>query len=335
MEQQQLTISRLVRVNLREVWEREDIHFTQWLAQEENIRLLGETLGLELIVQSSEQAVGPFRADILCKDAVDDSMVLIENQLERTDHKHLGQLMTYAAGLDTATIIWVAQAFTEEHRAALDWLNRITEERFNFFGVEVELWRIADSPVAPKFNIIAKPNHWSKVVRRQSVNGETSSTSWWEMDLLGFWTRFKKYLEENSRLIKPYTARADIRFNVASPAAGYYLRAVRMQYNYETNDYSKGELRVVLEAVSESAQLKFAALQSAPERFDNLFGGTLKWKAEERKLFLSQTIDIHDEEDYPRQFKWLMENLERVHSCIHSLVSPKKGVHIDCNQLLW
>jgi hypothetical protein len=322
MEQQQLTISRLVPVNLREVWEREDIHFTQWLAQEENIRLLGETLGLELIVQASEQAVGPFRADILCKDSADDSIVLIENQLEKTDHKHLGQLMTYAAGLDTATIIWVAQSFTEEHRAALDWLNRITEEKFNFFGVEVELWRIADSPVAPKFNIIAKPNNWSKAVRRHAVGGETSSTGWWEMNLLGYWTEFKSHLERTSQIIKPYSARADIRFNVAAPAPGYYLRAVRMQYNYETRDYSQGELRVVLEAVSDHAKQILAALQDEPDQLARIFDGKdLKWKAEGKKVFFSQTVDIHDEADYTRQFKWLEESLEKMYTRVHFIES--------------
>ncbi|HYE75818.1 MAG TPA: DUF4268 domain-containing protein [Blastocatellia bacterium] len=309
-----LLISRLERVDLRQVWEREDIHFTQWLAQEENIKLLGDTLGIELVVQASEQAVGPFRADILCTDAGNDTMVLIENQLERTDHTHLGQLMTYAAGLDTATIIWVAKTFTEEHRAALDWLNRITEEKFNFFGVEVELWRIADSPVAPKFNIVSKPNNWSKAVRHQSRK-DGSTTDEWSVNLLNYWIEFKSFLESSGSGIKGYQARADRRFNVESPATGYYLRAVRMQYNYETNDYSKGEIRVVLEAVSDAAKAKFAELQADPALMSEVFGNrAVHTKADGAKIFFSQTVDVYDTSDFKRQFKWLLEGLEKMKS---------------------
>ncbi len=163
-------LARLERVDLREEWKTEAQDFTPWLAQADNLALLSETLNMELKTMGQEASVGPFRADILCRDTLDDSWVLIENQLERTDHTHLGQLLTYAAGLQTVTIIWVAATFNDEHRAALDWLNEITDERFRFFGLEVELWKIGDSPAAPKFNIVSKPNEWahsaSKATRR-------------------------------------------------------------------------------------------------------------------------------------------------------------------------
>jgi hypothetical protein len=111
-------------VELRQAWTGEATEFTPWLAQ--NVAVLGDALELELEVEAQEQPVGPFRADILCKDTATDNWVLIENQLERTDHSHLGQLLTYAAGLDAVTIVWVAARFTDEHRAALDWLNNVT-----------------------------------------------------------------------------------------------------------------------------------------------------------------------------------------------------------------
>lgn len=152
-------LGKLEKVELREAWVTEAGDFTPWLAQPENIQLLGETIGLEdLELAGQEQAVGPFRADIVCHATTDNSLVLIENQLERTDHNHLGQLMTYAAGLQAVTIIWVAAHFTDEHRAALDWLNDITDDTFNFFGLEVELWKIGDSSPAPKFNVVSQPN---------------------------------------------------------------------------------------------------------------------------------------------------------------------------------
>ena len=121
-------LGKLEKVSLRDVWQKEDLDFTPWLAQEENIAILSETIGIELEVEGTEKDVGPFRADILCKDTVYGHWVLVENQLEKTDHTHLGQLLTYASGLNAVTIVWIAQRFTDEHRAALDWLNEITDD---------------------------------------------------------------------------------------------------------------------------------------------------------------------------------------------------------------
>ena len=130
----------------------------------DNVEIAGETLGIDLELEAQEKSVGPFRADIICKDIGSGAWVLVENQLERTDHNHLGQLLTYASGLQAVTIVWIAARFTDEHRSTLDWLNKITDESFRFFGLEVELWRIGGSPAAPKFNIVSKPNDWSRSV---------------------------------------------------------------------------------------------------------------------------------------------------------------------------
>ncbi len=133
-------IGTLQNVDLRNVWEHEAHNFTPWLAEHQNLERLGDAVGMKLEPESQEEPVGPFRADILCRDVTTDSWVLIENQLERTDHNHLGQVLTYAAGLDVATIIWIAKQFTEEHRATLDWLNEKTSQGLSFIGVELELW---------------------------------------------------------------------------------------------------------------------------------------------------------------------------------------------------
>lgn len=187
-------LGRLERVDLKQAWESEAGHFTPWLAQTENIQLLCEAIHLDLEVQSTEKPVGPFRADILCKETTTGHYVLIENQLERTDHTHLGQLMTYAAGLDAVTIVWVAKRFTDEHRAALDWLNRSTGENLNFFGLEVELWRIGASPFAPKFNVVSQPNDWLVTAKElaEKPAGELGGAA---LKNLEFWTQFKEYCE--------------------------------------------------------------------------------------------------------------------------------------------
>src|SRR4051812_30562512 len=188
------SLGRLEPVDVREIWLSEASDFTPWLARKENLDILAGTVGMDLELEAQERPVGPFRADILCKDIGTDGWVLIENQLERTDHTHLGQLLTYASGLEAVTIVWISARFTEEHRSTLDWLNRITNESFRFFGLEVELWRIGDSPAAPKFNIVSKPNDWSQSVAqaaRAIDDAELSETRILQRD---YWTGFDKLL---------------------------------------------------------------------------------------------------------------------------------------------
>ena len=194
-------LGKLERVDVRKVWLGEASDFTPWLALPDNITLLGEAIGLELEVQAQETSVGRFRADILCKDTTTGHFVLIENQLERTDHIHLGQLMTYAAGLDAVTVIWVSPRFTDEHRAALDWLNRMTTEGLNLFGLEIEVWRIGDSPMAPKFNVVSQPNDWAKTVKEQAESA-TGGLSPFQQLHLEFWTQFKAYMEERKSPVR-------------------------------------------------------------------------------------------------------------------------------------
>jgi hypothetical protein len=197
------TLGRLEKVDLRKAWVSESSGFTPWLAQSENLKLLGEAIGLELELEAQEKEVGPFRADLLCKVTQSDSWVLIENQLEMTDHRHLGQILTYAAGLKAVTIVWVAQTIREEHRAALDWLNSVTTEQINFFGLEIELWKIGESPFAPKFNVVSKPNNWSKRVTEGVEKIELSETRSLQ---LAFWTAFRQFVEAKGsklRLSKP------------------------------------------------------------------------------------------------------------------------------------
>ena len=108
--------------------------------------------------------------------------------------------MTYAAGLNAVTIVWIAERFTEEHRAALDWLNERTDEKINLFGLEIELWRIGDSPIAPKFNIISQPNDWSRTVQQAAATGGQLSKH--KQLQLKFWTAFKEYMEAKGSFVR-------------------------------------------------------------------------------------------------------------------------------------
>ena len=150
-------LGRLERVELRDVWLHEAYNFTPWLSEAGNLAILSKELGLDLELVGQEVAVGPYAADIVCKDSFDGTHVLIENQLEKTDHSHLGQILTYASALEARTVVWIAARFTDEHRAAIDWLNEITHDEWQFFGLEIELWRIGNSPPPPSSTSSAGP----------------------------------------------------------------------------------------------------------------------------------------------------------------------------------
>ena len=164
------TLANIQRVKLRDVWPSEPSDFTPWLA--DNISELGAALGLELELRQREADVGGYSLDILASDLSGDRPVVIENQLEVTDHDHLGKLLTYAAGFDANVVVWLTREFRDEHRQALDWLNQRTGEDTLFFGVVVELWRIDESRPAPHFNLVAAPNDW----RKESVGRVTKQT---------------------------------------------------------------------------------------------------------------------------------------------------------------
>ena len=153
-------LAKIERVDLREAWPNEARDFTPWLAA--NIVDLGEALGMDLELQDTEAAVGSYSLDVLATDLNQNRPVIIENQLETTDHDHLGKLLTYAAGYDANVIVWLTREVRDEHRAALDWLNQRTGEDTQFFGVVVELLKIDDSRLAPQFKIVSSPNDWRK-----------------------------------------------------------------------------------------------------------------------------------------------------------------------------
>lgn len=158
-----VSFDRLRDVALREAWPHEANHFTPWLAQ--NIDHIAEAVGMPLEITGTEVLVGTFYADILARNPQDDGLVLIENQLEQTDHTHLGQIMTYLAGLEAKTVIWIAPAFREPHLSAIRWLNEHTAYGFSFFALKLRVVRIGDSPYAPMFEVVEKPNGWDTAIR--------------------------------------------------------------------------------------------------------------------------------------------------------------------------
>lgn len=307
------TLGRLQRVELRAAWKNESSHFTPWLAQPENIALLGETIGTELEVQSQEQAVGPFRADILCRDTTDNSLVLIENQLERTDHGHLGQLLTYAAGLKAVTLVWIAERFTEEHRAALDWLNRITDDSFHAFGLEVELWRIGDSPPAPKFNVVVRPNEWARSVQEAS-KGPSTTSKVGEMQVR-YWASFGEFLTKKKAPFKP-----------PKPYPSNWA-----QWGLGKNGVgclafvNAGHISVGVDINSREHPSWFAHLVAQRDTIHGEMGFSFEWEEKPgnkfSRLWIARDLNMYDESNWPSAHQWHLDHLLAVRTAFRPRVA--------------
>lgn len=300
-------LGRLQKVELREVWLSESSEFTPWLAQEENLKLLGEAIGAELECEAQEKEVGPFRADILCKDTATDAWVLIENQLERTDHAHLGQLITYAAGLDVVTIVWVSERFTEEHRAALDWLNNRTDEKINFFGLEVELWRIGDSPVAPKFNVISRPNDWTRNVSEAAKQMDVGELSERRRLQFEYWTELQKRLQEQKSGVRATAPRPNAWVGFAVGRSGFRLWA--QMYVREK------EIGVGLTCKPPYNKAFFQELKAQRQAIEKELGFSVMFEDDKAYSYVSAytNFDPEDRNSWPRQHDWIVSKLEAFH----------------------
>jgi Domain of unknown function (DUF4268) len=306
-----MDLGRLQRVELRDIWASEATAFTPWLARSENLVVLAETLGIDLELEAQEKAVGPFRADLLCKDIGTNAWVLVENQLERTDHLHLGQLLTYASGLDAVTIVWIAAAFTEEHRSTLDWLNKITDESFRFFGLEVELWRIGDSPAAPKFNIVSKPNNWSRSVAQAARAIDDVELSNTRRAQLAYWSAFQLVLAATKGPLsgsrKPQPASW---MNYPIGRTGFYLSAVMLR--------REKQVRAELYISNPEAKIYYYLLQQQCETIEGEAGYRLDWAElpegqDSRIAVYLPDADPEDRSDWGRQHQWLAARLNDFH----------------------
>jgi hypothetical protein len=305
----EFTLGRLSQVDVRTVWRHEAADFTPWLAEPESLKLLAETLRLgELTLQATEKDVGEFSADIVALEE-GGAHVLIENQLEATDHRHLGQVLTYLAGLEgEATIVWIATRFREEHRAAIDWLNANTNERFDFFGVEIEVLKIGSSSAAPRFNIVAKPNDWSRAVGVASRRVSEGAVSEGQAFNQEYWMGLKESFAtagEHGHFPKPWQAHW-LPFKIGR--SGFGLHPVLL----------KGERRIRFELYMHqkglTPKLAFRQLEAQRDAIQLELGTSLDWQelpdsvASRIAVYLKDT-DLTNREDWPRQHGWIRDQL--------------------------
>lgn len=300
-------LGTLDSVNLREVWQNEAADFTPWLA--DNLDSLGDALQMDIDTEDvdTEVSVGKYSADILCRDASDNSRIVIENQFDSTDHDHLGKLLTYASGLDSdppvSSVIWISESFNDEHRSTLDWLNRISHDEIRFFGVTIELLKIEGSKPAPRFNIVVSPNDWTKTVRASS-SGEVSDL---ERQYYQFWTDLREYLLRSTTRLKPRSPSPRSYFSFSIGKAGFALPCILSQ--------QKKQLHVVLQIKGKDPSYHFNLLKQQKSAIEEKIGSPLKWQGKTKgrayKISLIKSGDPTDESDRENQIKWMAQTLNK------------------------
>ncbi|MBQ3423007.1 MAG: DUF4268 domain-containing protein [Romboutsia sp.] len=207
-----MDIGKLKEVDIRNLWKHEQYDFSDWLSKEENINILNDILGLTLVDVSKEAYVGSYRCDLFAVDESTGTKVIIENQLEPSNHDHLGKIITYASGLDAEVIVWIVKKAKEEHRSAIEWLNNNTNSRINFFLIELKAYTIEESVPVPFFNVIEKPNDF---IKNTKVNAGSDNLNKTQSERLEFWNTFNEVLLDRGKPFNIRKATTDHWYDVA------------------------------------------------------------------------------------------------------------------------
>lgn len=215
-----MQLGKLKEIDIRKVWQHEQYDFSKWLSSETNLKELGDILNLSLTDVETEKFVGNYRCEILCKDEITGKVVLIENQLEPSNHDHLGKIITYASGLDASVVVWIVQNAREEHASAIEWLNKHTDNEVSFFLIEIHAYTIGNSEPAPLFKIIEQPNDFNKNIKALTQKSELNES---QSKRLEFWTKFNEILESRGKPFNKRKATTDHWYSVALGSSECHL----------------------------------------------------------------------------------------------------------------
>lgn len=305
-----VSLSRLEPMDPREIWADEARNFTPWLL--ENATYLGEVLGIDIELETREHPVGAFSLDLYGRDITNECVLIVENQLAETDHKHLGQLLTYAAGTDAATVVWVTPRFRDEHRQALEFLNNKCGEDARFFGVEVAVVRIDDSAPAPMFNLVARPSEWRAQV---SAAQNTEELSEKREQYRVFWA---KYLDA-IHLTHPGTT------NVKSPSTRNWthINYLRRGINISLAFLSKSQVICEIYIDLQDAERNSAVLNALKERqqeIESAVGTALHWDNNPLKrscrIRAITSGNVSELAEHERLIGWMMDRQVKMKSAI-------------------
>ena len=283
--------------DLRTVWPHEALDFTPWMSQDDNINILADAVGLEITVDETESSVGDFNVDIYASETGTDRKIIIENQLEETNHDHLGKLITYASGKSADVIIWVVKHAREEHKAAIEWLNNHTDDKIGFFLCEIKLYKIGGSEPAVKFEVIEKPNDWTKEVKKTDAANPTQQQRY------NYWVAFEDFAFKNSQFAKNFNRRKPstdhwMNFSVGSSAC-----------NIAVSQIQKRDELVVELYINENKELFHSLLQNK-EEIESVTGFSLDWRElpdkKASRILVTHSAELANQSMWCEQFDWLV-----------------------------
>ena len=261
-----MRLGKIKRItDIRSVWHHEEKDFSKWLAQEENLKQLSDAIGIDIVLEECESSVGNFSVDLYALEEGTERRIIIENQLEDTNHDHLGKLITYASGKGAEVIIWVVKRARDEHRQAIEWLNQNTGVNIGFFLVEIELWQIDDSAIAPKFNVVERPNDWAKQMKNADGLSETKQLQ------LHFWQQLSEFIKSNSSFSKEFSPRK------AQPQHWYDLSVGSSSYHIGLTVNTQKNL-LGTEIYIPDDKEKFAVFKKHAQEIENLIGEKVEWR---------------------------------------------------------
>lgn len=282
--------------DLRSIWPHEALNFTPWVA--ENVDLLADAVCLDITVDETESSVGDFNVDIYASETGTDRKIIIENQLEDTDHDHLGKLITYASGKGADVVIWVVKHAREEHKAAVEWLNNHTDDKIGFFLCEIKLFQIGDSQIAPAFTVVERPNDWTKEIRK------TASANSTQQQRLEYWQAFNDYAFSDANFSRIFNKRKPttdhwMDFSIGSSACHIAVSQIQKRKAVDVELY-----------INDDKEL-FKSLFAHKDEIEKNMEMELEWKElPERKasrILIEKTVDLDDRATWPEQFDYIMD----------------------------
>ncbi len=282
--------------DLRKVWQHEALNFTPWVA--ENVELLGDAVGLDITVDETESSVGNFHVDIYASETGTDRKIIIENQLEETDHDHLGKLITYASGKGADVVIWIVKHAREEHKAAVEWLNNHTDDKIGFFLCEIKLFQIGDSQIAPSFTVVERPNDWTKEIKKTTAANPT------QQQRLEYWQAFNDYAFNDVNFSKVFNKRKPttdhwMDFSIGSSACHISVTQIQKRNAIGVELY-----------INDDKEL-FKSLLAHRDDVESVMGFTLDWRGlPERKasrIIVEKSVKFDDQETWTEQFDYIMD----------------------------
>ena len=287
-----MKLGTLEKIDLREVWRHEALDFTRWLAKKENIALLSKVVGIDLEVVETEFGIGRYKLDIFAIEVESRKKIVIENQLENTNHDHLGKLLVYAAGTEADVAIWVVKDVNEEHKRTVEWLNR--NEDINIFLVKVELWQIDSSPIAPRFEVICEPNNWAKVLKGQSRENISNL----ELKQLEFWQGFVEYAKSKDRTYVSQQPSIHNWYVVRIGSSDYKIKLV--------HSANSDVVRCQLEIFNDNL---YKQLEQYKSEIDSKING-LEWEYEEERK-VNRIGCSNNSKDNDSSYVWLLDMVDR------------------------